>query len=92
MLLPLLTSPYKGEGKCGSPYKGEESEGRPHKSLKSQKKMWFPRGGCEWSMGEGRSEDDVADRHQLSSLRVHFEVGVLFESLNRDQYTSRTKL
>jgi len=37
MLLPLLTSPYKGEGKCGSPYKGEESEGRPHKSLKSHK-------------------------------------------------------
>jgi len=25
MLLPLLTSPYKGEGKCGSPYKGEET-------------------------------------------------------------------
>ena len=24
MLLPLLTSPYKGEGKCGPPYKGEE--------------------------------------------------------------------
>ena len=34
----------------------------------------------------------VAYAHQLSSLRVHFEVGVLFESLNRDQYTSRTKL
>ena len=36
MLLPLLTSPYKGEGKCGSPYKGQESEGRPHNSLKSR--------------------------------------------------------
>ena len=82
MPLPLLASPYKGE----------ESEGRPHKSLKSQNKMWSPRGGCERSMGEGRSEDDATDRRQLSSPRVHFEVGVLFESLNRDQYTSRTKL
>ena len=36
MLLPLLTSPYKGEGKGGSPYKGEETEWRPHKSLKNQ--------------------------------------------------------
>ncbi len=44
MLLPLLTSPYKGEGKCGSPYKGEESEGRPHKSLKSRKQ-------CTWGSG-----------------------------------------
>ena len=35
MLLPLLTSPYKGEGKCGSPYKGEDTAWRPHKSLKS---------------------------------------------------------
>ena len=35
MFLPLLTSPYKGEGKCGSPYKGEGTEWRPHKSLKS---------------------------------------------------------
>ena len=35
MLLPLLTSPYKGEGKRGSPYKGEETAWCPHKSLKS---------------------------------------------------------
>jgi len=75
-----------------SPYKGEESEGRPHKSLKSQKKMWCPRGGCERSMGVGRSEDDATDRRRLSSLRVHFEVRVLFESLSRNQHTSRTKL
>ena len=82
MLLPLLPSPYKGE----------ETEGHPHKSLKSQKKMWSPRGGYEWSMGERRSENDVSDRRQLPSLRVHFEVGVLFESLSRNQHTSRTKL
>ena len=64
----------------------------PTQKPEEPEKMWSPRGGCEWSMGEGRSEDDVTGRHQLSSLRVHFEVGVLFESLNRDQYTSRTKL
>src|SRR3990172_3510038 len=66
MLLPLLTSPYKGEetegrspykgeGKCGSPDKGEESEGGPHKSLK---RRFFGSSGnrvCSWK-DVGRSE------------------------------------
>src|SRR3972149_4511540 len=65
MLLPLLPSPYKGEGKCGSPYKGEESEGRPHKSLKSQKKCGPPEADASgaWERGGQRTTLQTATNY-----------------------------